>query len=348
MYSFKKKLKHMDIEITKRCNLSCVHCSAQSNANGKEMSFKEIKIILDKAASLGLENVGFTGGEPLIRKDKLMQLLDYCKQVLDLKTHLHTNGTLLTSKDASLLAELADETSITILGALAQTHDDITSVKGSLKATEKGLKAILSKHGDVRIYLVPMKSNYKETTQIIEKAYQMGCGKFRLLSLSPTGRAEESFDDISLNLKERRWLSTELMVIGERLDIDIDIDVGFCTRQDYPQLGELHGHQSCLSAENRIHMDAFGDVFPCTASSGLQAFSGGNIRTHDLADLWKTSPVFQFFRFFHSNPPLKCRNCTGYRQCMGGCRVMMFHRYQDFTKAKPGCRSPKSISLQTS
>ncbi len=334
--------------MTKRCNLSCVHCSAQSNAKGKEMSFAEIKIILDKATSLGLENIGFTGGEPLVRKDKLMRLLDYCKRALDLKTHLHTNGTLLTSIDASLLAELADEISITILGALAQTHDEITSVKGSLKATEKGLKAILSKNGNVRTYLVPMKSNYKETTQIIEKANQMGCSKFRLLSLSPTGRAQESFDDISLNLKERRWLSTELMIIRERLDIDIDIDVGFCTRQDYPQLGELHGHRSCLSAENRIHMDAFGEVFPCTASSGLQAFSGGNIRMHDLADLWKASPMFQFFRFFHSNPPLKCRSCIGYRQCMGGCRVMMFHKYRDFTQAKPNCRPPKSISLQTS
>ncbi len=345
MSSFKNKLKHMDIEITKRCNLSCVHCSAQSNAKGKEMSFTEIKIIFDKAASLGLENVGFTGGEPLIRKDKLMRLLGYCKQELGLKTHLHTNGTLLTSKDASLLVELADETSITILGALAQTHDEITSVKGSLKATEKGLKALLNKHGNVRTYLVPMKSNYKETTQIIGKAYQMGCSKFRLLLLSPTGRARESFDDISLNLKERRWLSTELMIIGERLDIDID--VGFCTRQDYPQLGELHGHQSCLAAENRMHIDALGEVFPCTASSGLQAFSGGNIRTHELADLWKASPMFQFFRYFHSNPPLKCQSCIEYWQCMGGCRLMMFHRYRDLTLAKPDCKSQKSLSLQT-
>lgn len=341
--SIKNKLKHIDIEITKRCNLSCVHCSAQSNAKGKEMSFDEIKTILDKAVSLGLENIGFTGGEPLICKDKLMRLLGYCKQILDLKTHIHTNGTLLTSTDASLLAELADDTSITIFGAQAQTHDEITSVKGSLEATEKGLKALLNKHGNVRTYLVPMKSNYKETSQIIEKAHQMGCSKFRLLSLSPSGRGRKSFDDITLNLKERRWLSTELMIIGERLDIDID--VGFCTRQDYPQLGELRGHQSCLAAENRIHIDAFGEVFPCTASSGLQAFSGGNIRTHDLADLWKASPMFQFFRYFHSNPPLKCRSCIDYWQCMGGCRVLMFHRYRDFTLAKPDCKPQESVSL---
>jgi len=104
-------------------------------------------------------------------------------------------------------------------------------------------------------------------------------------------------------IQGRRWLSSELMAIRERLDIDID--VGFCTRQDYPQLGELYGHQSCLAAENRMHIGAFGEVFPCTASSGLQEFSGGSIRTHDLVDLWKDSPIFQFFRYFHSNPPLK-------------------------------------------
>ena len=342
--TFKRKLKHIDIEITKKCNLSCLHCSAQSNAKGNELTFGEIRTILDKASLLGLENAGFTGGEPLSHKDRLVKLLKHCKHTLDLKTHLHTNGTLLSLKDAQILAKFADEISITILGSNAQTHDRITSVEGSWKAAQNGLISLLHQNANVRAYLVPMKSNFREFPQIIEMVHQMGCSKFRLLSLSPTGRARESFDTLSLNYAERKWLSEQLLRI--RKGLGIDIDAGFCTRQDFPLVGQLPGHQSCLAAEDRVHIDAFGEVFPCTASSGLQAFSGANIRTYafNLADVWKFSPMFQFFRFFHANPPKKCRSCRAYKQCMGGCRVMMFYRYQDFTVAKPNCRSPKCLS----
>ena len=56
-----RKLRHI-VEITKKCNLFCVHCSARSGNADRELSLKEIKIILDKASLLGLKDVGFTGG----------------------------------------------------------------------------------------------------------------------------------------------------------------------------------------------------------------------------------------------------------------------------------------------
>ena len=341
---FERELKHIDLEITKKCNLSCIHCSARSNVKGRELSLKEIKIVLDKGSSLGLKNVGFTGGEPLLQEGKLVNSLRYCKRTLNLRTHIHTNGTLLSCRAATKLAELVDEISIPILGSIARTHDKITSVKGSLKAAKSGLIRLLAQRANVWVYLVPMRSNFKETTHIIEKAHKMGCTKFRLLSLAPTGRACGSFEALSLSRLERKWLGEELNRTGKELNVDID--AGFCTRQDYPQISQLKGHQSCLAAEDRVHVDAFGEIFPCTASSGLEVFSGGNIRTHafDLANLWETAPVFQFFRFFHNNPPKKCQSCFAFPQCMGGCRVMMFHRYRNFTVAKPDCKPLTSLS----
>lgn len=308
---------------------------------GNELNFGEIRTILKKASLLGLENAGFTGGEPLVHKDRLVKLLKYCKHTLDLKTHIHTNGTLLNFEDAQMLTKFADEISVTILGSNAQTHDRITSVEGSWKASQNGLSSLLHQNANVTVYLVPMKLNFREIPQIIEMVHQMGCSRFRLLSLSPTGRAQESFDALSLNYAERKWLSKQFL--GTAKELGIDIDAGFCTRQDFPSVDPLPDHQSCLAAEDRVHIDAFGEVFPCTASSGLRAFSGANIRTCalNLADVWKFSPMFQFFRFFHANPPIKCRSCTTYKQCMGGCRVMMFHRFRDFTATKSNCRSPK-------
>jgi len=343
-----RKLRHIDVEITKKCNLFCVHCSAQSNSPGRELSLNEIKTVLDKASLLGLKNVGFTGGEPFVRRNKLMALLKYCKRTLNLKTHLHTNGTLLKSEDAVILARLVDEVSVNFLGSKSVTHDKITSVEGSLKATEKGLRRLVRQHANVWTYLVPMKPNFREIPKIIEKVHEIGCRKIRILSLSPTGRALNRFAALSLDSNDIKWLTSE--IIKNQKDLGIDIAVGFCTRQDYPRLGELRGHHSCLAAENRVHIDASGEVFPCTASSGWKPFSAGNLRRNafNLSDIWKFSPIFQFLRFFHSNPPQKCRSCALYQQCMSGCRVMMYFKYRDITMAKPNCKSPKSFSAPLS
>jgi radical SAM protein with 4Fe4S-binding SPASM domain len=342
-FTSERRLRHIDIEVTKKCNLFCVHCSAEANSRGRELSLNEIKMILDKASLLGLENVGFTGGEPLIHRNKLMALLKYCKGILNLKTHLHTNGTLLKSGDAAIMARLVDEITVTFYGLKPETHEEITSVKGSLKATEEGLCRLVRQHTNVRTFIVPMKPNFREIPQIVKKVHEIGCHKIRILSLSPTGRARNNFAILSLDSNDRKWLSDELVKI--RKELGVDIDAGFCTRQDYPRLGELQGHQSCLAAENRVHIDAFGEVFPCTAASGWQEFSGGNLRRYafNLSDIWKFSPIFQFLRFFHSNPPNKCRGCTMYQQCMGGCRVMMHYKYGDITVAKPDCKSPKPL-----
>jgi len=332
-----RRLEHIDVEITKICNLFCVHCSAESNSRGKELSTREIGRILDCGNSLGLKNVGFTGGEPLTRRRKLVSLLKYCKGNLDLKTHLHTNGTLLKSNDVEIISSLTDEVTVTFYGSKPETHDGITSVKGSLKATEAGLSRLVRNHDNVRAFIVPMKPNFREIPRIVRKIHEIGCYKIRILSLSPTGRARKNFEKLFPDAVDRKWLTAKLAEIKKELDVDID--AGFCTRQYYPQLGQLEGHPSCLAAENRVHIDAFGEVFPCTASSGWQRFSAGNLRKNglNLSEKWKFSPIFQFIRSFHASPPKKCQGCTIYQQCMGGCRVMMYHRHKDIMVAKPNC-----------
>jgi radical SAM protein with 4Fe4S-binding SPASM domain len=333
-----RRLTHIDIEVTKKCNLSCTHCSAESNRTGKELSLNEMKTIFDNAYSSGLEEIGFTGGEPLLRRRKMITLLKYCKESLAKKTHVHTNGTLLESEDARILASLADETTVTILGSKSQTHDHVTSIRGSHENTERALRYLLSQGANVRTYLVPLKSNYREIPNIVRKASELGCRKFRVLSLSPTGRARDNYPSMSVNREETLWLTSQLM--KAKHELGISIDAGFCTRQDYHQLDSLKGHQACFAGENRVHIDAFGEVFPCTAASGVQQFSLGSLREHefDLSHIWKSSPLLQFLRYFHSNPPSRCKVCQVYQQCMGGCRVMMHYKYGDITATRKDCK----------
>lgn len=335
-----RKLEHIDIELTRLCNLECIHCSTGLAGTGRELSFDEITEILQEAQLLGLEKVGLTGGEPFLRKRKLRELMRFCIDQLGIPVHVHTNGTLISSREAEEIKQLGVEITVSLYGSNPKTHDSITQIEGSLKSTLNGLRKLLRTGTNVFVYTVPMKINLHEIIPLMRMTSKIGCKRVRILTLSPTGRAIENFNKFALDDEEVSWLNKEISEAQK--EIDVELYAGFRTRQLYPELKMLPGHYSCLAAENRIHIDAFGNVFPCTASSGRLVFSAGNLQMSGstLSEIWHYSPLFQFIREFHSNPPEKCRGCGLYQDCMSGCRVMMSYKYGDVTIADPQCKGP--------
>jgi radical SAM protein with 4Fe4S-binding SPASM domain len=164
--------------------------------------------------------------------------------------------------------------------------------------------------------------------------------KLRILSLSPTGKAKAQFGTLELTDDDVSILNADLASINQKTKIDISM--GFCTSQNLTCLNILEGHEQCFAAENRVHIDTFGNVFPCTASSGRLVFSAGNlqVKENSLSSIWSTSPLLQFLRDFHLNPPKKCSTCDNHIQCMSGCRVKMSFKYKDVTIANPECGGP--------
>lgn len=58
-------LEHIDYELTKACNLKCIHCSAEAG-KGETPDVENIKRVLEEAKNLGLRRLGITGGEPFL------------------------------------------------------------------------------------------------------------------------------------------------------------------------------------------------------------------------------------------------------------------------------------------
>jgi radical SAM protein with 4Fe4S-binding SPASM domain len=251
---------------------------------------------------------------------------------------------LVNDQDARSICRNFEEISIGLYGSVPKTHDFITRVPGSWKQTWAALARLQTAGTSVTIYIVPMKYNKKEIPALINQIHKKGFRKIRILSLSPTGRARERFNELALNRNELNRLIKKIKKVQQ--EIDIELYAGFCTSQYYPVLRILPGHDSCYAAENRVHINSIGDVFPCTASSGIPLFSAGNLRNKgcSLTELWDNSPLFQFIRNFHSYPPNKCRQCGLHENCMSGCRVMMSYKYGDATIADPQCTGPTHAS----
>ena len=92
--------------VTRRCNLKCVHCYAHAKnvSFENELTTEQGKDLIDDLASFGSPVMLFSGGEPLVRKD-LPQLAAYAVEK-GMRAVISTNGTLITSKMARTLKEI--------------------------------------------------------------------------------------------------------------------------------------------------------------------------------------------------------------------------------------------------
>src|SRR4030043_617197 len=88
-------------EITRQCNLRCIHClSASSTAAPDELTFEECRGIVDQLAALKVFEINFGGGEPLLQ-DYFLPLLRYIHEK-GIVTCVSPNGTALTDEAIAL------------------------------------------------------------------------------------------------------------------------------------------------------------------------------------------------------------------------------------------------------
>jgi len=125
-----RKLKHIDLEVTRECNLRCRHCSASSKKRGLELSENQIKEILEQARGLGLEKVGLTGGEPFLVREKIKNIGNFAVNELKTPIHIHSNGTKITKQDAEWIKNIDAEITVPLYGNIASIHEKITDVEG--------------------------------------------------------------------------------------------------------------------------------------------------------------------------------------------------------------------------
>ena len=135
------------ILITKRCNYKCKGCSSSSpnytqsffNNNNKEMTFDEIKLIINQVAWFK-PFIYLNGGEPTLRKD-LIEIIKYIKEK-HLVCALTTNASLLDEKLIRGLVEVElDFLSVSIDGP-EKFHDNVRGVPGAYKKAISGIKIL--------------------------------------------------------------------------------------------------------------------------------------------------------------------------------------------------------------
>jgi len=137
------------IEVTRRCNLKCIHCYnnlplGDHKARLSELTFDEHCRIVDEITEAGCLWLLYTGGEIFVRKD-FLDIYTYAKQKGLLIT-LFTNGTLITPKIANYLVQWRPfSIEITLYGRTKETYEGITRIPGSYDRCMRGICLLMER-----------------------------------------------------------------------------------------------------------------------------------------------------------------------------------------------------------
>jgi len=130
--------------VTKACNLSCIHCYAGAGAGRPretELSSEEGFRLIDDLSLFGVPVILFSGGEPLMRPD-LVDLANYAVQK-GLRAVISTNGTLITAKKAEELKGIGLSYVGVSLDGLEEVNDRFRGKTGAFSEAVKGIRNCL-------------------------------------------------------------------------------------------------------------------------------------------------------------------------------------------------------------
>src|SRR3989338_8545276 len=161
------------LELTRKCNLNCQHCYAAPERGRRELSFDDIKHLIDELRELGALFVTFTGGDPTVNLN-FLNILRYASDK-KMAVRIFTNGLAITDNVSNELSKLnIFYVGVSVYGATAKTHDAITRVPGSFNKTINACKRLKEQGIYVLLKCVLMHLNFYEYDSIIEMANQLG------------------------------------------------------------------------------------------------------------------------------------------------------------------------------
>lgn len=252
---------------TYRCPCRCEHCginASEIDHSYYEMDTDQIKSVIGQSKQLGVLQVTFTGGEPLLRED-IVELVQYSHKA-GLLTRINTSGVLL---DRSLVSKLKKagltQCAVSIDDADAETHDQLRGVEGAFQKALEGIKT-LKKFGilcQINTY-----TSKRNVTSGLERIIQLGrkLGVLAVYFIFPTaiGRWEGNFD-VALNQKEKAMVRS----LQETTFVHLELATI---------------HTLCgIFKKMILFVSPEGNVTPCPFVS----YSMGNIKDFRLKNFWE-------------------------------------------------------------
>jgi 12,18-didecarboxysiroheme deacetylase len=181
--------------VTRACNLKCVHCYAHAtdDATSNELSTVEGRRMIDDLAGFGVPVLLFSGGEPLVRKD-LPELAAYAVEK-GMRAVISTNGTLIGRETAQTLKEIGLSYVGISLDGLEPVNDHFRGVKGAFAKAMTGIRNCQEAGIKVGLRFTINKQNVQEIGGIFDLLEEMEIPRVCFYHLVYAGRGSGMVQD---------------------------------------------------------------------------------------------------------------------------------------------------------
>src|SRR3954447_15504034 len=180
--------------LTRTCNLKCVHCYTDSAAlkYPDELSTAQAKGVLDDLAAFKVPAVLCAGGEPLVRPD-LFELAAHAR-ANGLHVVLSTNGTLIDREIAQRLKDLNFAyVGISLDSAIPSIHDECRGMQGAFERTMRGFRHCVAVGQKVGLRLTLTRHTAQNLDKLFDLIEREGIHRACFYHLCPAGRGKDIF-----------------------------------------------------------------------------------------------------------------------------------------------------------
>ena len=339
--------------ITKQCNLKCVHCYAHAKniPSDNELTTKEGKKLIDDLAQFGVPVLLFSGGEPLMRDD-LPELAAYAVEK-GMRAVISTNGTLITEAIAKTLKKIGLSYVGISLDGMEDIHDRFRGVKGAFKSAMKGIENCKAAGIKVGLRFTINKFNAFEIPNIFKLLEEMDIPRACFYHLVYAGRGSQLVKEDSTH-KETRAVVDLIMDLTKKLHdrgkpkevltVDNHADGPYLylrLLKENPEhaakvlelLKMNEGNNSgrgigCVSWDGQVYADQF-----------WRHYSFGNVRTRPFSKIWTdtSNPLMKQLKGKKRYVKGRCATCRWLDICSGNFRVRAEAVTGDIWAPDPAC-----------
>ena len=338
---------------TRRCNLRCVHCYAQSadQEYSGEMTTAEGFALLEDLAEFGSPVVLFSGGEPLMRKD-LLELAGRAVK-LGLRAVISTNGTLIDSKKAEQLREIGLSYVGVSLDGMQQINDKFRGMKGAFDKALAGIRNCQKAGIKVGLRFTINKRNVADVADIFSLLKDESIPRVCFYHLVYAGRGSKLMKEDLDHQQTRRVVDLiidrtaglhEQGLAKEVLTVDNHTDGPYLylrmLRENNPRakdvmdLLRMNGGNSsgrgigCVSWDGAVHADQF-----------WRHVTFGNVTQRKFSAIWTDLSNPLMVKLKDKRPYLKgrCGACKFQDICGGNFRVRAEAPTGDLWAPDPAC-----------
>lgn len=339
--------------ITRQCNLKCVHCYAHAKSTpvDNELSTSDGIKLIDDLTQFGAPVLLFSGGEPMMRKD-LPELAGYAVKK-GMRAVISTNGTLITGQAAKTLKEIGLSYVGISLDGMEDINDRFRGVRGAFNSALDGIRNCMDAGIKVGLRFTINKKNFFEIPRIFKLLEEMEIPRVCFYHLVYAGRGSKLIEEDLTHDETRSAVDTiidhtrQLHEKGkekEVLTVDNHSDGPYLymrlLKENPARAGEVlellkmnEGNNSgrgigCISWNGDVHADQF-----------WRHYSFGNIKERPFSEIWTdiSNPLMKQLKEKKKYVKGRCANCRWLDICAGNFRVRAEAITGDVWAPDPAC-----------